>query len=93
MAPMKLDGIMLNEYGGSTDDGVRSDISSENCTVIRHFKRFLEIPRRFRTSADAVKSRLFPRDQRPVSSFVSVSVMKLKQRQWCCEFDEKVRFF
>lgn len=34
---------MLDEHGGSTDDGVRFDMSSENCRVVRHlFSRFLE---------------------------------------------------
>ena len=34
---------MLDEHGGSTDDGVRFDVSSENCRVVRHlFSRFLQ---------------------------------------------------
>lgn len=39
---------MFDEHGGSTDDGVRFDMSSENCRVVRHL--FSEI---LTTSEDA----------------------------------------
>lgn len=90
---MKLDGIMLNEHGGSTDDGVRSDISSENCRVIRHFTRSLEISRRFRTSEYAEMSRLF--FPRPKTRFLFCRCFCYGVKTETVEFfgfDEKVRF-
>lgn len=65
---MKLNGVMLNKHGGSTDDGVRSDMSSENCRVKMHFLSRLE-------HLKMLKESTFD-DQRPVS----VSCVKLENR-------------
>lgn len=76
---MKLDGVMLNKHGGSTDDGVRSDMSSENCRVIRHF---FDI----RTSENAKRVGF----SRPKTRLCFLCGVKTETMVF--EFDEKVRF-